>query len=144
MKLCTFRSLALALVVALAPAAVWGNSLTISPTSLSVSAPNQTATLTIRSGGRSIAHGQVRVFRATQAGGVEQLTPTQDVVASPAALRLSPNQETTVRFVRRTNSAVQGRECYRVLVDQLPTASADGVAVNFTVRHSIPLCFVAG
>ena len=142
MKTLNLRFLAVVLALAAAPCAVFANSLTVSPTS--ITAPGQTATVTIRSGNQGTAHGQIRVYRSIDTGRGEQLRPTKDVVASPPAFRLSRNQEATVRLVRRTNASVQGRECYRVLIDQLPEPGRGGAAVSFTIRHSIPLCFVAG
>lgn len=142
MKALNLRSLTIALALAVAPGAVFANSLTVSPTS--ITSPGQTATVTIRSGNQGTAHGQIRVYRSISTGQGEQLSPTNDVVASPPAFKLSRNQEATVRLVRRTNASVQGRECYRVLIDQLPEPERGGAAVKFTIRHSVPLCFVAG
>lgn len=82
-------------------------------------------------------------MRWLQAGEAQQLVPTRDVVASPPALRLEPGRELTVRLVRTSKSPVIGEECYRVLVDQLPGAEQDAIAVKFAIRHSIPLCFDA-
>ena len=143
MKPLNLRSLAITMALAMAPGVVVANSLTVSPTS--ITAGGQTATVTMRSGNQGTAHGQVRVYRSVKSGRGEQLSPTNDVVASPPAFRLGRNQEATARLVRRTNAPVQGRECYRVLIDQLPEPNrGGGTAVSFTIRHSIPLCFVAG
>lgn len=116
--------------------------LTVTPVSLAVASPSQTATLKIV-GAQELLAAQVRVVRWQQHGGREQLTPTRDVVASPPALRLEGGREMTVRIVRTVKSPVIGEECYRVLVDQLPGASQDGIAVKFALRQSIPLCFDA-
>lgn len=144
MKTLSFRALAVVLALGFLPGAGAANTLTVSPTSISVPASAQTATVTVRSGNQGTAHGQVRVYRSIKVGQGEQLSPTEDVVVSPPAFRLSPNQEVTFRLVRRTNAPVQGQECYRVLIDQLPDPNREGVAVSFTIRHSIPLCFNAG
>jgi fimbrial chaperone protein len=105
--------------------------------------PNATTTLKVIGQGEGITAGQVRVLRWLQQDGAEKLVPTRDVVASPPALRLAPGKEMTVRLVRTVKSAVGEEECYRVLVDQLPGAEQDGIAVKFAIRHSIPLCFDA-
>jgi fimbrial chaperone protein len=134
---------ALAMSLGLAPVA-HANSLTVSPTSITVRAPQMTGLLTLKAGGRELTHGQIRVMKMDIKGGKEVLTPTTDVVASPPAMRLQPNQEVTIRLVRTSKSAVRARECYRVLVDQLPQRSPQGGTVGFVIRQSIPLCFVAG
>lgn len=144
MKIFCFRTLAAVIALGFLPGAGIANTLTVSPTSISVPASAQTATIKVRSGNQGTAHGQVRVYRSVNAGQGEQLSPTDAVVASPPAFQLSPNQEATFRLVRQTNAPVQGQECYRVLIDQLPDPNQSGVAVNFTIRHSIPLCFNGG
>lgn len=120
-------------------------SLTVSPTTIIVHAPQQIGLLTLRAGGPGVTMGQVRVFAMDVRGGKEVLSPTKDVVASPPAMRLQPDQEITVRLVRKTNRAIRGaRECYRVLVDQLPQKKPIGGSIGFVIRQSIPMCFMAG
>lgn len=119
----------------------FANDLTVSPTSLRVAADSKVATLTIKSGGPGASLGQVRVVRWIRDGGDGRLEPTRDVVASPPALQMAPNQEMTIRLVRTATRPVSGEECYRVLVDQLPAARQAGQMVAFNFRHSVPLCF---
>jgi len=119
------------------------NDFTVSPTSIKVAPGTKTATLTVKAGGPGATLGQVRVMRWHREGAKGRLAATRDVVASPPAMRMSPNQELTIRLVRTAKTAVRGEECYRVLVDQLPGASQQDQVVKFTVRHSVPLCFGA-
>lgn len=142
----SLKTIALSAVLAVAalPAAALADTFTVSPTNLQVKGASA-AEVTVRSGGPGAMQGQVRVMRWNPAGGADDLAPTRDVVASPAALRLGANQETTIRLVRVRKQAV-GRtpECYRVLIDQLPGAGSGAPVVKFTIRHSVPLCFVQG
>jgi fimbrial chaperone protein len=131
----------LALMAVTAPALA--NDFTVSPTSIKVAPGNQVATLTVKVGGPGITQGQVRVVRWHRDSGAGRLEATRDVVASPPAMRMSPNQELTIRLVRTATTAMRGEECYRVLVDQLPSENQQGQVVRFTVRHSVPLCFNA-
>lgn len=117
------------------------NDFTVSPTSMRVAPGIEVATLTVRAGGPGATQGQVRVVRWHRDGGAGRLEATRDVVASPPAMQMAPNQELTIRLVRTATTAVRGEECYRVLVDQLPGESQQGQVVKFTVRHSVPLCF---
>jgi fimbrial chaperone protein len=119
------------------------NDFSVSPTSIRVPAGTQVATLTVKAGGPGATLGQVRVMRWHRDNGQNKLVATRDVVASPPALRMKPNQELTIRLVRTTKTPVRGQECYRVLVDQLPGASQNNQVVKFTIRHSVPLCFGA-
>lgn len=139
------KNMATAVAVALfaVPSLVAADSFTISPTNLMVRGADRTATLTVKSGGPGRIQGQVRVMRWTRSGGKDSLTPTRDVVASPPVLHLERDKETTIRLVRLRKSPVRGqRECYRVLIDQLPGTRKGGSAVTFTIRHSVPLCFL--
>ena len=142
----TLKNLARAAFLALiaVPSLAAAGSFSISPTNLEVGAAGETAMLTVKSGGGDRMQGQVRVMRWTRSQGRDKLEPTRDVVASPPALRLAPNQETTIRLVRVKKTPPRNRrECYRVLVDQLPGSRVDGSVVKFTIRHSVPLCFVS-
>jgi len=138
----TIGTVVLMATMALAGAA-FGNDFTVSPTSIKVAPGNQVTTLTVKAGGPGTTQGQVRVMRWLRDGGAGKLVATRDVVASPPALRMAPNQELTIRLVRTSKTPIKGEECYRVLVDQLPGANQDGQTVKFTVRHSVPLCFGA-
>jgi fimbrial chaperone protein len=117
------------------------NGLSVSPTTLRVEPGIMVATLVVKSGGPGASLGQVRVMRWHRDEGAGRLEPTRDVVASPPALQMAPNQEMTIRLVRVAAGPVHGEECYRVLVDQLPSAREGGQMVGFTLRHSVPLCF---
>lgn len=117
------------------------NDFTVSPTSIRVAPGQQVATLTVKAGGPGATRGQVRVMRWFRDGGDGRLAATRDVVASPPALRMAPNQELTIRLVRTVKTKVGKEECYRVLLDQLPGESQKGQLVKFTVRHSVPVCF---
>lgn len=113
----------------------------VSPTKLRVAATERTATLTVMSGGPGASEGQVRVMRWYNDNGRNELAPTRDVTASPPSMHMKANQEITIRLVRKSKTAVQGQECYRVLIDKLPNLAAKGQQVAFTVRQSVPLCF---
>jgi fimbrial chaperone protein len=130
----------LAVMLGLSGAAL-ANDFTVSPTSIRVPQGQQVATMTVKSGGPGATFGQVLVMLWLRDGGQGKLMSTRDVVASPPALRIAPNQELTIRLVRTLKAEARAEECYRVLVDQLPGESQQGQMVKFTVRHSVPVCF---
>jgi fimbrial chaperone protein len=130
--------------MALLAVPAYANSLSVSPTSITVRAPMAMGQLTLRAGGTDLTLGQVRVMHTDNQASVESMQPTFDVVASPPALRLRPGQEVTVRLVRKTGKPLRGRECYRVLIDQIPQKQPGKGTVGFVIRQSVPLCFVAG
>ena len=89
-------------------------------------------------------NAQIRVFKWSIVNGKEQLNPTDDVVASPPSVTLTPRGQYVVRIVRMSKQPVVGEESYRLLVDQLPDLSQQrNGAVNLMVRYSIPVFFGA-
>ena len=133
----------LALVVLVAPLlSASAASLRVSPVSFDLVAPAQTAAITLSNTGAAPVNAQVRIFRWTQTGGQDQLTDTQDVIASPPAATIPMNQDQLIRLVRVSGQPLVNEECYRLLVDELPTAAAPGHSViDFVIRYSIPVFF---
>lgn len=116
-------------------------SLQVSPIILEVTAPGAAATVTLRNNGKRPIATQVRVFRWSQEGGGEQLVPTTDVVASPPAVELRPDQDYVVRVVRTAKHPIEGEEAYRLFIDELPEPRQQTRAVTFVLRHAIPVLF---
>ncbi len=117
-------------------------SLQVAPVLVEVPAPGATSTLKLRNEGTKPIDAQIRIFRWTQVNGADQLTPTDDVAASPPAASLRPSTEYTVRIVRTSKEPVTSEEAYRLLIDELPTTGASAPAtVNIELRYSIPVFF---
>lgn len=117
-------------------------SLRATPTNLNMIAPTSAGVLTLTNEAKRPINVQIRVFRWTQKGGVEQLEPTNDVVVSPPSTTLAGNKDYAVRVVRVTKKPVVGEESYRVLVDELPNpANRKAGTVTLVVRYSIPIFF---
>jgi fimbrial chaperone protein len=122
----------------------WAGALDITPILLEMNAPESSGTLKLRSSETDSATIQTRVLRWTQRDGVEKLEPTNDVVASPPAVKLAPNEQYVVRVVRVSKEPVVGEESYRVIVDQLPSDPRNGSpAIKLLIRQSIPAFFRA-
>lgn len=138
-----FRAVFLAIALsclAVAPSAA--ASLRVAPIYLDVPAGGFSTTLRVWNSGTRPLSIQVRVYRSTQNGNDDILTPTKDVVASPPIATLKPGGENLIRIVRVANTKVTVRENYRVLVDQLPDPkAAKAGVVSILVRHAIPLHF---
>jgi fimbrial chaperone protein len=135
-------TLALILVTGnLVPESSWAASLQVSPVLLEITAPGAAAMVTLRNNGKRPIATQVRVFRWSQEAGAERLEPTTDVVASPPAVELRPDQDYVVRVVRTTTRPIEREEAYRLLVDELPEPRQRARAVTFVLRHSIPVLF---
>ncbi|MBY0530452.1 MAG: molecular chaperone [Xanthobacteraceae bacterium] len=125
-----------------AHASLWAASLQVAPVSVEVQAPSATATVTIRNEGIRPLNAQIRVYRWTLVNGTEQLTPTEDVVASPPMTSLAPGADYTIRVVRMVKNAVEREEAYRLLIDEIPDGTRkNSSGVNIAVRYSIPVFF---
>jgi len=141
------RSLVSALfasVVAFAASPADAGSLQVEPVLVDITAPGAASTVTLRNEGTTPIDAQIRVYRWAIVNGKEQLTPTDDVVASPPSVTLTPKGQYIARIVRVSKQPVAGEESYRLLVDQLPDLSQQrNGAVNLMVRYSIPVFFGA-
>jgi fimbrial chaperone protein len=141
------RSIATALfasVVACAASPAGAGALQVEPVLVDVAAPGAASTVTLRNEGTTPIDAQIRVFRWSIVNGKERLDPTDDVVASPPSVTLTPKGQYIARIVRTSKQPVAGEESYRLLVDQLPDLSQQrNGAVNLMVRYSIPVFFGA-
>jgi len=119
-------------------------SLQVEPVLVDITAPGAASTVTVRNEDTTPINAQIRVYRWSIVNGKEQLSPTDDVVASPPSVTLTPKGQYVVRIVRMSKQPVVGEESYRLLVDQLPDLSQQrNGAVNLMVRYSIPVFFGA-
>jgi|SRR5579864_7332626 len=117
-------------------------SLQVAPVLVEVPAPGAASTLQLRNEGNRPLDAQIRIFRWTQVGGNDTLTPTSDVAASPPLASLRPNTDYTVRIVRTSKAPVAKEEAYRLLIDELPApATSQSATVNIALRYSIPVFF---
>jgi fimbrial chaperone protein len=117
-------------------------SLQVAPVLVEVPTPAATSSLKLRNEGTKPLDAQIRIFRWTQVDGADQLTPTEDVAASPPLASLRPNTDYTVRIVRTSKEPVVKEESYRLLIDELPAAATGAAAtVNIALRYSIPVFF---
>src|SRR3954462_7486173 len=119
-------------------------SLQVAPVLVDVTAPGAASTVTLRNEGTTPITAQSLVFRWALVNGQEKLTPTDDVVASPPSVTLTPKGQYIARVVRVSKQQVTGEESYRLLVHPLPhLAQQKNGAVNPLMRYSIPVFFSA-
>ena len=118
------RSVATALfasvVAAAASAPAAAGSLQVEPVLVDITAPGAASTVTLRNEGTTPIDAQIRVYKWSVVNGKEELKPTDDVVASPPSVTLTPKGQYVARIVRVSKQPVVGEESYRLMVDQLP------------------------
>lgn len=135
---------AITAAIATAATAVFANGLHLSPVNL---------TITERSGIIRLANVsdapirlQIRVFEWTQINSQDQLTASDDLLASPPFVELGRDAEQVVRVVRSELPASAPASCeraYRVKIDQLPESESRlRSGIRYRMSYSIPV-FVA-
>lgn len=139
----TILAFAAALTVARA-APLQAASLEVTPVTLDVAAPGQSAIIHLRNLSEKPLPVQLRLFRWTQQNGVDRLVPTEKVVASPPAVTMAPGADYTARVVRLDRAPIRGEVAYRLFVDELPDPNRlRNGAVALVVRYSIPVFFTS-
>lgn len=117
-------------------------NLQISPVSIAFQPSQAASGINLQNYGDTPLYGQVRVYAWEQKDGVDVLSPTTDLVASPPVIEVAPNSAQTIRLVRRASAPAAVERSYRILIDEIPRGdSASGVAIR--LQYSVPV-FVAG
>lgn len=134
------------LLVGGAVSSQWAQSaiLQVTPVRVEFEHSQRAQVLNIVNSGNRDLDAQVRVMRWTQENGEERLVPADDMVVSPAIVRVPPGKQHIVRLVRTQSTPPAQELSYRVFVDELPGTStaAAGAGLKVLMRYSIPV-FVA-
>jgi fimbrial chaperone protein len=134
-------ALAAALVTALmSGTAAHGANLQISPVSISFQPGQNSAGIQLQNNGDTPLYGQVRVYAWDQRDGVDALTPTTQLVASPPIIEIAAKSSQTIRLVRRGAAATPGgaEQTYRILIDELPRGDPLQGNVAIRLQYSVP------
>ncbi len=99
--------------------AAQGANLQISPVSISFQPGQNAAGIQLQNNGDTPLYGQVRVYAWDQRDGVDALTPTTQLVASPPIIEIAGKSAQTIRLVRRGELVPQRRRA----APNRPTAS---------------------
>lgn len=129
----------MALWLGFAPAASAG--IQISPLQLEFAPSERSGQLTLRNTSDTAVALQVRVFEWSQPESMGMaLQPTTVITASPAIVTLAPGATQLVRVLRREKLSTDRERYYRLLLDELPDASAASRnAVQMLTRYSLPI-----
>jgi fimbrial chaperone protein len=115
-------------------------TLQISPVLVNFGAATNATGLTLINPSDAALYGQVRVFRWAQINGEDQLTPTEDLIASPPLIQVAGKADQLVRLVRRTTSSTPIEQSYRLLIDELPAPDENNPGgVTIRLRYSVPV-----
>jgi fimbrial chaperone protein len=122
---------------AVAPA--WPGELRLEPVSLVLPAGERSTLLWLSNTGGQPLRAQVRLYAWNQEGGGEVLTATDQLAASPPLLEVPPQGRQLVRLVRLGTDPPVTETAYRLIVDELPSATPPPAADAPLLRYSIPL-----
>jgi fimbrial chaperone protein len=95
-------------------------------------------------------HAQVRVYHWSQERGVDELSPSEGLIASPPMVELAVGARQFVRVIRPGVAPKQREDAFRIFIDELPIdepvppaarppTAGEASAVRFVLRYSIPV-----
>jgi fimbrial chaperone protein len=126
------------LLVFLAAGAANAQSLRVLPVNIQMLPGQRATTLTVINEGSAATAIQIRAYAWSQPDGTDQLTASDELLASPPLASIAPGATQVVRLMLR-RTLPQGREAtYRILLDQIPAVAMPGV-VQIVLRLSIPI-----
>jgi fimbrial chaperone protein len=135
--------LASAAAFGLLPAQVQAGTFGISPLRADLSARSQTGALTIRNQESAPVVVQAEVLLWEQADGQDRLSPTRDVLVSPAVFTIPGDGSQLVRVALRRPADAQRELSYRLILTEVPQQASPGfTGLNVALRLSLPV-FVA-
>jgi fimbrial chaperone protein len=124
-------------ILLLMSGAARAQGLTVLPVIIQMAPGQMAAALTVINEGDKETSFQLRAFAWHQNGSEDQLSATDELLASPPLGTIAPAARQIIRLVMR--HPPQGREgTYRILLDQIPPPAAPGV-VRIALRLSIPI-----
>lgn len=138
------RRLRLALfnAFALMGGAAVASGLQVSPVSLTIQSTQNADGLWLSNTGDGVVNAQVRVYRWTQEGFEDKLTPSRGLLVSPPMLQLPAEGRQLIRAIRAgapPSGAGAVQEAYRVIIDELPVDTQGKKGVQFVLRYSVPI-----
>jgi fimbrial chaperone protein len=135
--------LAAAAAFGLPSAPALAGTFSISPVGAELSATAQTEAFTLRNQEDAPVVVQAEMMLWEQVGGEDRLTPTRDVLVSPAVFTIPAEGSQLVRVALRRPADEQRELSYRLLLTEVPQKTEATVTrLNMALRLSLPV-FVA-
>jgi fimbrial chaperone protein len=127
----------------LSPTQVHAGTFSISPLRAELSSRAQTGALTLRNQESTPVVVQAEAVLWEQMDGEDKLSPTRDVMVSPAVFTIPGNGSQLVRVALRRPADAQRELTYRLILTEVPQlASPEFTGLNVALRLSLPI-FVA-
>jgi fimbrial chaperone protein len=135
--------LASAAAFGLSPAPAFAGSFSVSPLRVELSAGAATGALTIRNRASEPVVVQAEALLWEQQDGEDRLTPTRDLLVSPAVFTLAGEGSQLLRVALRRAPDAGRQLSYRLLLTEVPAQSGEGSSgLSVALRLSLPV-FIA-
>lgn len=123
-------------------------SLQVSPVRMELTTQENSKPLWVSNTGKENIHVQVRVYKWTQENGEDVLTPTNEVIATPAMTEVAPGARQIIRIVRQAGASPD-EQAYRLRVEELPQPRkvlppGEKPALNLLLAYSLPVFLATG
>lgn len=137
-KLAALAALIVAAVLTAAPAR--RGSLEVGPIRMQMFGPERTATLTVRNAATTPVSVQIRTVDWTQPEGSDLYAPSSVLMVSPPLVTLDAGETQIVRVVVEGMTEARTERAFRLILDELPSASdALPAGVTTTLRILVPV-----
>jgi P pilus assembly chaperone PapD len=140
-----------AVLCCLLPLCAVAGSLRVGPTRLELSARHPVAVLEVQNTGDQPSFVQLDAFLWTQAGTVDLLESTTQLITTPLVVNLAPGATRLVRVGLREPAGPTGQpnrttleRSYRVFVREVPPAARAESGLRFAVRIGVPVFALPG
>jgi fimbrial chaperone protein len=115
------------------------SSLQLEPVAIHLTPTSRSAVMQLKNSGKTPVQVQVRAFRWDQANGEDQLSPTDQIRISPPIQAIAPGGEQFVRILLDEKLSPQSEASFRLIVDELPSATTADGQVRMLIRYSVPV-----
>jgi fimbrial chaperone protein len=137
-------TLAAAAAFGLSPLPAHAGTFSISPIRVDLAAAAKTGVVTVRNEEPSEVVVQATVVLWEQQDGIDKLTPTQDLLVSPAVFTLPTKGSQLVRVALRRDADPKRELSYRLLLQEVPqTAKPDFTGLTVALQISLPVWVAA-
>lgn len=114
-------------------------AIAVSPVRVQLSAQRSVSAVTIVNNAAEPALVQLELKEWTQPGGIDTMTATSDLIASPPIFQLAPGARQVVRIGMRRPLDPQRELAYRLFVQEVPGTAFPGATLDVALRLSVPV-----
>jgi fimbrial chaperone protein len=138
----TLLAAGVAFALAVSPCAVLAGQFSVSPVRIYMATKDRTIAVTVtnESSAELVMQADLFLWRQT-ATGLEELTPTEDLIAAPPILKLAPGAKQVVRLAMLKPMPITEQLTYRLMVREIPEVKPPepGIQLQIALAFSLPV-----